>query len=111
MEAPFIVKRDGRYYLFVSYDLCCRGPRSTYKVVCGRAEKVTGPYYDKDGVSLMEGGGTVVVKGDDRYPGVGHCAVVDDKLFFHGYDRDMNYNAHLLIRPVSWKEGWPQVKL
>ncbi len=115
VEAPFIVKRDGWYYLFVSYDLCCRGPRSTYKVVCGRAKKVTGPYYDKDGVPLLEGGGTVVVKGNERYPGVGHCAVVPtaegDKLFFHGYDAEMDYNAHLLVRPLRWEDGWPSATL
>lgn len=115
VEAPFIVKRDGYYYLFASYDLCCRGPKSTYKVVVGRSKKVTGPYMDKEGVSLLEGGGTVVVSGNEQYPGVGHCAVVaspeGDKLFFHGYDKKIKYNAHLLIRPIQWQDGWPVVSL
>lgn len=115
VEAPFIVKRDGWYYLFVSYDLCCRGPKSTYKVVVGRSRNVIGPYLDREGVSLMEGGGTVVVSGNERYPGVGHCAVVPtgegDKLFFHAYDKEIGYNAHLLVRPIGWESGWPAVKL
>ena len=111
VEAPFIVKHDGWYYLFASYDLCCRGPKSTYKVVCGRAREVTGPYEDKEGRLLLEGGGTIVVSGNEQYPGVGHCAVVGDKLFFHAYDRKFNYNAHLLIRPIDWTGGWPQVTL
>ena len=111
VEAPFIVKRDGWYYLFMSYDLCCRGPKSTYKVVCGRAKKITGPYVDKDGVSLLEGGGTTVVRGNEQFPGVGHCAVVGDKLFFHAYDKKLKYNAHLLVRPIDWTGGWPVVKL
>lgn len=116
VEAPFIVKRNGYYYLFVSYDLCCRGAKSTYKVVAGRSQKVTGPYLDKDGVSLMEGGGTPVLVGNERYPGVGHCAVVPtedgDQLFFHCYDKEMNYNSHLLTRPLSWdRDGWPVVSL
>ncbi len=115
VEAPFIVKRNGFYYLFASYDLCCRGPKSTYKVVVGRSEKVTGPYIDKEGVSLLEGGGTIVVSGNEQYPGVGHCAVVaspeGDKLYFHGYDKKMKYNAHLLIRPIQWVDGWPVVSL
>lgn len=116
VEAPFIVKRNGYYYLFVSYDLCCRGARSTYKVVAGRSRKVTGPYLDKDGVSLMEGGGTPVLVGNERYPGVGHCAVVPteegDQLFFHCYDKEMNYNSHLLTRPLRWdRDGWPLVTL
>lgn len=115
VEAPFIVRRGDYYYLFVSYDLCCRGPKSTYKVVVGRSRQVTGPYVDKEGVSLMEGGGTPVLLGNERYPGVGHCAVVPtetgDKMYFHCYDKKMNYNSHLLIRPLSWTDGWPEVTL
>lgn len=115
VEAPFIVKRGEYYYLFASYDLCCRGSKSTYKVVCGRARKVTGPYVDKKGKRLLDGGGTVVVAGNGQYPGVGHCAVVPapdgDKLYFHGYDKKHRYNAHLLVRSLDWTGGWPQVKL
>lgn len=116
VEAPFIVKRGDYYYLFVSYDLCCRGAKSTYKVVAGRSRKVTGPYVDKAGRPLMEGGGTAVLTGNERYPGVGHCAVVPteegDQLFFHCYDKEMNYNSHLLIRPIHWgQDGWPIVSL
>ncbi|MBQ9713308.1 MAG: arabinan endo-1,5-alpha-L-arabinosidase [Bacteroidales bacterium] len=116
VEAPFIVKRNGKYYLFVSYDLCCRGAKSTYKVVVGRSDKATGPFFDKNGVSLMEGGGTVVVSGNDQYPGVGHCAVIStpegDKMLMHAYNRDKNYNANLLVRTIKWdSEGWPVVNL
>jgi len=116
VEAPFIVKRGGYYWLFLSYDLCCRGPKSTYKVVVGRSSDIRGPYVDRNGVSLLEGGGTVVLSGNKRYPGVGHCAVVPtpdgDQLFFHGYDRKIKYNAHLLVRPIKWgTDGWPAVEL
>ncbi|HJY12818.1 MAG TPA: family 43 glycosylhydrolase, partial [Flavobacterium sp.] len=49
LEAPFIFKKNGYYYQFLSWDLCCRGEKSTYKVVVGRSKNVTGPYVDKDG--------------------------------------------------------------
>ena len=116
VEAPFLVRRGDYYYLFVSYDLCCRGPRSTYKIVVGRSRRVTGPYVDAEGKSLLEGGGTVVVGGNERYPGVGHCAVVStgegDKLLFHGYDKNTRYNAHLLVRSLEWNAGgWPGTTL
>ena len=116
VEAPFIVRHGDWYYLFVSYDLCCRGPKSTYKVVVGRSDKVTGPYVDAAGTPLMQGGGTVVVSGNDRYPGVGHCAVVSteggEKMLFHAYDRETGYNAGLLVRPVTWdRNGWPSIRL
>lgn len=116
VEAPYIIYRNGWYYLFVSYDLCCRGPKSTYNVVAGRSEKVTGPYLDRSGRSLLEGGGTRVLSGNKRYPGVGHCAVVGtpggDVMFFHGYDKEYKYNSHLLSRPLVWDaDGWPIIEL
>ena len=61
VEAPFIVRHGDYFYLFVSYDRCCRGVNSTYNVVVGRSRKVTGPYLDKDGKSMTEGGGTLVI--------------------------------------------------
>ena len=112
VEAPFIIKRGPYYYLLVSYDLCCRGPKSTYKVMAGRSEKICGPYIDRNGRAMLEGGGTPVITGNERYPGVGHCAVFrtgeQDLLFFHAYDKQYNYQAHLLVRPLVWSEdGWP----
>ena len=44
VEAPFIVKRGPFFYLFVSFDRCCRGAMSTYNIRVGRADRVTGPY-------------------------------------------------------------------
>ena len=116
VEAPFIFRHGDWYYLFVSYDLCCRGAASTYNVVVGRAAEVTGPYLDKEGKSLMEGAGSVVARGDGRYAGVGHCAVVNfdgkDYMFMHGYDKEYDYRSKLLIREISWTpDGWPEIRL
>ena len=51
VEAPFIVHRGGYYYLFTSFDLCCRGIKSTYRTVVGRSKSITGPYVDREGRS------------------------------------------------------------
>lgn len=116
VEAPFIYKKLGWYYLFVSYDYCCRGEKSDYKVVVGRSKNVEGPYLDKNGVSLLDGGGTLVVEGNARYAGAGHSATVDfdgwDYLFFHGYDTTDAGRSHLLIREINWDaDDWPSVEL
>lgn len=116
VEAPFLFKKGDWYYLFVSYDLCCRGAKSTYKVVVGRSKTITGPYYDKKGVSLMEGGGSIVVQGNARYAGAGHSATVTfdgkDYLFFHAYDMEDASRSHLIIREINWDADlWPSVKL
>ena len=116
VEAPFIFKKGDWYYLFVSYDLCCRGEKSTYNVVVGRSKEITGPYIDKDGVSLMNSGGTMVAKGNGQFAGVGHCSVYTfgdkDYIFMHGYDKDHDYRSKLLVREMNWTEdGWPVVQL
>lgn len=38
VEAPFILDRGGYYWLFASYDYCCKGVNSTYYTVVGRAK-------------------------------------------------------------------------
>ena len=114
IEAPFIFKRGSLYYLFVSWDKCCSGVNSTYKVVVGRSAKVIGPYFAKDSVNMAKGGGTIVVQGDKDYPGVGHEAVVSfdgtDFLIYHGYDAKDNGRSKLIIKKLRWDEtGWPVI--
>jgi len=114
IEAPFIFKKDKYYYLFVSFDYCCRGEKSTYKIMVGRSEKIQGPYTDRDGVAMNLGGGSVVMEGDKNWHGVGHNAVATfggtDYLVFHGYDANDNGKSKLRIEKLGWKNGWPFVQ-
>lgn len=115
VEAPFIMKHGGYYYLFVSFDACCRGLQSTYNVVVGRSEKVQGPYLDKDGKDMFHGGGTLVLKGNKEYAAVGHSAHYDfdGKSYFiaHGYEVADNGASKLVIREMKWSsDGWPIVE-
>ena len=111
IEAPFILYNDGYYYLFVSFDYCCRGQASTYKTVYGRSKKVTGPYVDKDGKRMEYGGGTLLYGPDDEHFGIGHCSAYefDGKHYFisHAYVKNQNGAAKLFIRPITFdKKGW-----
>lgn len=111
IEAPFIFKKGKYYYLFVSFDYCCRGERSNYKMVVGRSEKVYGPYVDRDGVPMNLGGGSTVLEGDKNWHGVGHNAVVTfdgtDYLVFHAYDAADNGRSKLRIEKLNWLNEWP----
>lgn len=114
IEAPFIFRKNDYFYLFVSYDFCCRGLESNYKIMVGRSEKVTGPYLDKWGRNMNFGGASLVLEGNKDWPGVGHNSVYTfdetDYLVFHGYDAANNGQSKLIIRKLSWdEEGWPVV--
>ncbi len=114
IEAPFIVHHGRYYYLFVSWDLCCRGTRSTYRTMVGRSTAVTGPYVDQAGIPMAQGGGTQLLSPDSRWLGPGGESVLDengrDLLVFHAYDATTGRPA-LQISPILWKDSWPEVAL
>lgn len=112
IEAPYIVRRCGYYYLFASFDNCCKGVDSTYKIMVGRATSVTGPYKDKQGVDMMKGGGTLILQGGTRWRGPGHNAVLfsEAKAYnvYHSYDANNDGASFLRISELFWDEdGWP----
>ena len=115
IEAPFLFHKGPYYYLFTSFDYCCRGPQSTYKMMVGRSKNITGPYVDKAGQALEQGGGSLVLQGDKNWFGVGHNSVYTfdnaDYLVFHGYDAADKGRSKLRIESLTWDaEGWPMVK-
>ncbi len=114
IEAPAIVYRDGYYYLFVSFDRCCRGINSTYKIMVGRSPEITGPYTDRDGKRMDQGGGHLVLEGGERYRGPGGQSVYVDgdvyRLVYHAYDATAGGTPQLQIRDLAWtSDGWPTV--
>lgn len=111
VEAPFIIKRQGFYYLFVSFDFCCRGLESTYHVRVGRSQTITGPYLDREGVPMLEGGGTQVTFPTNRFKGPGHNAIFhedgQDYIVYHAYDAQNGGIPILRIQPLIWDaDGW-----
>ncbi len=114
IEAPTIVREGDWYYLYASYDFCCRGAASTYHVRVGRSRQITGPYVDRAGVSMAEGGGTTVLEGSGRVRGPGHQTVLADGanrfLIHHFYDEQANGVPTLQVRRLTYgADGWPQV--
>jgi arabinan endo-1,5-alpha-L-arabinosidase len=53
----------------------------------GRAKRITGPYIDKDGRPMMDGGGSLLV--------------------FHAYDGTTG-QPFLQISTMVWEDGWPR---
>jgi len=116
VEAPFISIHGDYYYLYVSFDYCCRGLKSDYKVAVGRSKSIAGPYLDKDGKSLSNGGGSIILKGNKDYAGIGHCAVYTfdgkDYILAHGYSIKDGGMSKLIVREIKWdKDGWPVITM
>ncbi|MGL4941612.1 MAG: arabinan endo-1,5-alpha-L-arabinosidase [Thermoguttaceae bacterium] len=133
IEAAFVIRRGKFYYLMVSWGTCCDKERSTYRIAYGRSESPLGPYVDRDGKPLADGGGTLLLESTDRWKGTGHNGVlttrhldhrgkpstettskenaVRDWLILAAYDvNNLDRNRLTQIRPLTITEdGWLEV--
>jgi beta-glucanase (GH16 family) len=114
IEAACLTRHGNFYYLFVNWGQCCKGTNSTYEVRIGRAEKITGPYLDRDGRQLAEGGGSPFLQSSGRFIGPGHIGIVDDgntngptRFSYHYYDADTQGRSRLALGNIDWSDGWP----
>ncbi len=114
IEAPFVFHHGEYYYLFVSWDLCCRGTKSTYHTMVGRSKSVTGPYVDRDDKSMADGGGAPLLSANGRWLGPGGESLIHfpayDVIVFHAYSA-INGMPSLQISTIQWKDGWPEATL
>lgn len=110
VEASNIYKYGNYYYLFVSWDKCCSGTSSTYNIRVGRSSSVTGPYVDRNGVAMTNGGGTLVLGTRNGVIGPGGQDVFTDAdgpiLVYHYYT---STGHHLGINRLDFSSGWPAV--
>jgi arabinan endo-1,5-alpha-L-arabinosidase len=111
LEAPFMVRRCGYYYLFMSWDSCCNGANSTYNMRVVRGTSVTGPFADMAGTAALQGGGTLMAEGDANFAGPGGQSVmfVGNKayLVYHAYAKPSGAIT-LRIAELVWdSDGWP----
>lgn len=114
IEAPWIVHRDGMYYLFYSGGLCC-GPRARYAVLVARAASATGPFEQLP---------AAILERNDAWLAPGHPAIAQDDagedwLVYHAVDapaaarsgRHAGQGAPrvLMMDRLTWRDGWPRI--
>jgi arabinan endo-1,5-alpha-L-arabinosidase len=114
IEGAFIISRNGKWYLFASFDQCCQGVASTYNMRVGRSDALTGPYVDRAGVPLTEGGGTRILSAYGQWKGPGHNGMLLEDgtywIVYHAYDANQIGIPKLRIESLSWDaDGWPSL--
>ncbi len=116
IEGAVILPRGGFYYLFASYDFCCRGVNSSYYTCVGRSKAIDGPYADSGGLAMLKDGGTLVLDArmdkTGRFKGPGGASILHcgdkDIIVYHAYDGDKNGMPTLRMQVLDWSaDGWP----
>jgi GH43 family beta-xylosidase len=105
VEAQWIVKRGGRYFMFYSgnvYD-------HRYRTGVARADSLTGPWTKR---------GDPILENNERWVGPGHGSVVragtTDYFVYHAWQNAGNGQAapggrHVLVDRIRWEDGWPAI--
>jgi beta-xylosidase len=110
VEGPFIMRRDGWFYMFYSGNACC-GRECNYAMGVARSRKLLGPWEKNQANPIL--------KGNDKWKCPGHGSIVADSsgrdfLLYHAYQaQDFVYvGRQALLDEVQWKErgdGWPSI--
>lgn len=112
-EAAQVKYINGYYYMFVNLGECCQGKTSDYYIVTGRSTSPTGPFLDKNGVSLWNYGGSTVLMTDGKYIGPGHFGYYYNNgqhlASIHYYDgtTSTGWPARLDLLQMTFSNGWP----
>ena len=124
-EGAQVVRHGGFYYLMASATNCCNGPLTGYSIFVGRSTSPTGPFVDREGVSMLDpsvGGTPVISMNGNRWVGPGHNAVFTDAggqdwTVYHAVNVDDPYftpgginKRPVLLDPLDWVDGWPTVR-
>ncbi|HEY5212970.1 MAG TPA: family 43 glycosylhydrolase [Acidobacteriaceae bacterium] len=116
---PWMVNGTQYYYYFAPINVCCAGTASTYRMIVGRATSPQGPYLDRGGLDLKNGGGTILMSSHGSVYGPGGQSVFTDMvsgvatptLVYHYYDGNNNGTPTLGINRLGFTtDGWPVVQ-
>jgi arabinan endo-1,5-alpha-L-arabinosidase len=111
-EGSYLVAHGGYYYLFVSAGFCCKGIGSTYHVIVGRSQQITGPYVDPNGTLMTDGGGMELLGSSEGMIGPGGPSVYTGPggplIDYHYYDAWDQGDPWVQVRRLYWNSSdWP----
>jgi len=108
VEGPFVLRRNGHFYIFYSGNACC-GLKCNYALGVARSEKLLGPYEKSPRNPL--------VRSNSTWKCPGHGSVVTDQqgrtfLLYHAYGaRDFIFvGREAVLDEISWgADNWPTI--
>lgn len=118
IEGAWIDYHEGSYYMYYSGDNCC-GPSANYAVLVAKSESALGPF-----VSMAKSknvSSSAILRKDDHWLAPGHNSIFRDAkgetyIAYHAIPvnkipAQQDYNTRVfLIKPLTYKNGWPVVK-
>jgi arabinan endo-1,5-alpha-L-arabinosidase len=112
---PYVIGGTQYYFFFASINTCCNGTSSTYRIIVGRSTAPTGPYVDRGGTDLLQGGGTILLSSHSNIFGPGGQSVMATNaaplLVYHYYDGNANGVPKLGLNQLQFDSaGWPYVQ-
>ncbi|MBE5786079.1 MAG: hypothetical protein E7324_00900 [Clostridiales bacterium] len=116
IEGGYMIKYQDHYYLFAAVGIMTAG---SYSNGVGRSENITGPFYARDGVAMLDGGykggATLLTEEKSDMVMPGHCSVFQDddgQWYFIMEYFPAGIDARLGISTLVWdEEGWPWTAL
>jgi arabinan endo-1,5-alpha-L-arabinosidase len=116
IEGTSLVKHNGYYYLFASFDYCCNSVPSTdnYKIAVGRSSTPQGPFVDMSGTPMLQGGGTILMESGTSWTAPGGATVLVDPvagslIAYHALSAYANYQDYLFVDSLTWPNDWPVI--
>jgi arabinan endo-1,5-alpha-L-arabinosidase len=130
IEGPWVIFRQGYYYMFYSGDNCC-GKKAHYGVLVARAKSPTGPF------ELRPGPSGVILDRSAAWDAPGHNAVIADAagqdwMLYHAIDPrrptqpcpiavpgqvlackpgdDEPSRRPMLLDRIVYRDGWPEIE-
>lgn len=107
VEGPYILRRDGWFYMFYSGNDCC-SPQCNYALGVARSPYLLGPW-EKNPTNP-------ILKGNETWKCPGHGSIVSDTqgrdhLLYHAYKRDAMYvGRQAMLDEVKWGANqWPTI--